>query len=292
MKKFACLLMFAFWLFSAPFLEAMDRRSSAPYISGDTFRAYCRFKYDETTRDLDPSAVNDGDTIFVKTDYVDEFFIQIHPFIDACYIIVSHNSDYHVTKNFETYLDDNKVIAWFGQNVESDHPRIHHIPIGLANRYWGHGNIAFIDEVQQQLPKIEKNILLYMNFTVGNYWAERSLVAALFQNEPYCHVAAMRDYRSYLRELAQSEFVLSPRGNGMDCHRTWEALLMGAIPIVKTSSLDPLYDKLPVLIVDDWHEVNEDFLNAKYDEMQAQAYDMERAYSAYWLDLIQSYTKK
>ena len=36
--------------------------------------------------------------------------------------------------------------------------------------------------------------------------------------------------RQYLMALGQHRFVLSPRGNGLDAHRTWEALLVGAIP--------------------------------------------------------------
>ena len=31
----------------------------------------------------------------------------------------------------------------------------------------------------------------------------------------------------YLRTLGQHRFVLSPRGNGLDAHRTWEALMVG-----------------------------------------------------------------
>ena len=36
-------------------------------------------------------------------------------------------------------------------------------------------------------------------------------------------------------------FVLSTRGNGLDCHRTWELLLLGSIVITRTSPLDPLF---------------------------------------------------
>ena len=32
----------------------------------------------------------------------------------------------------------------------------------------------------------------------------------------------------YLRTLGQHRFVLSPRGNGLDAHRTWEALMVGS----------------------------------------------------------------
>jgi len=43
-------------------------------------------------------------------------------------------------------------------------------------------------------------------------------------------------------------FVASPYGNGFDCHRTWEALCLGCIPIVKISPLDRLFANLPVLL--------------------------------------------
>lgn len=275
------------WGFASLFAEP-DRRSSLPYISGDTFRTACDFTFDELEKSLDPSAVQEGDTVFVKIDFVDEFFQRIHPLISARYIVVTHNGDCAVEPRFEKYLEDNKVIAWFGQNVEASHPRIHPIPIGIANRCWPHGSVETVAKVQELLSAIEKNTFLYMNFVVANYSKERGLVADLFKDKPYCLVSSPKSYEEYLLELAQSVFVLSPRGNGIDCHRTWEALLMGAIPIVKTSSLDPLYDKLPVLIVQDWHEVDLAFLEKKYHEMQGQEYDLRRIYGAYWLELIES----
>ena len=57
------------------------------------------------------------------------------------------------------------------------------------------------------------------------------------------------------REKTRYAFVVSPHGNGLDCHRTWESLVLGNIPIVKRSSIDPLYEGLPVVIVDDWREI-------------------------------------
>lgn len=276
-------------MFFVSTLRADDRGTSAPYISGDTFRNYCTFTYDELNTMINPDDVKEGDTIFVKIDYVEMFFANVHPYIKARYILVSHNGDDHVVSKFEKYLEDGKVIVWFGQNVESTHPLILHIPIGIANRRWPHGNVRTVKEVQELVPSLHKNILLYMNFSPSTYPQERPFVFNLFQNQPYCFVASWKDHRGYLIEMAQSKFVLSPRGNGIDCHRTWEALLMGSIPIVKTSSLDPLYEKLPVLIIDDWHQINEEFLEDKYKEMNSKKYDLQRLYSPYWLDLIDSY---
>ena len=52
-------------------------------------------------------------------------------------------------------------------------------------------------------------------------------------------------------------FSISPHGNGLDCYRTWEDLILGCIVIIKTSSLDSLYEGLPVVIVKDWSEITE-----------------------------------
>ena len=58
-------------------------------------------------------------------------------------------------------------------------------------------------------------------------------------------------------------FVISPRGAGFDCHRTWELFMAGCIVIVKTSSLDNMYidNNLPVVILQDWEELNSDIEN-------------------------------
>ena len=54
------------------------------------------------------------------------------------------------------------------------------------------------------------------------------------------------------------QFVLSPRGRGLDCHRTWELFLAGCIVITRTSSIDDMYVKnnLPVVILKTWDELN------------------------------------
>jgi hypothetical protein len=59
----------------------------------------------------------------------------------------------------------------------------------------------------------------------------------------------------YRRALADSKFVLSPAGNGFDCHRTWEAMYLGAIPIVKKIHWPFNDKKLPVLIVNEWEDL-------------------------------------
>lgn len=281
---FLCLLSFFKPLISS------ERGSSYPYISGDTFRAYSNYYYDETGGNFHPYKVKEGDIIFVKTEKLKKFIISIHKKIRHKYILITHNSDLPIPGRFASFLDDEKLIAWFGQNVEgSAHPKLHPIPIGLANKKWNHGNTDLVKQKQVSLTATNRNLLLYMNFSVHTHFKERSFVANLFMNKSYCTCAPIKPYELYLEDLRNAKFVLSPRGNGLDCHRTWEALLLGAIPVVKTSSLDPLYENLPVLIINDWSLLDKKLLNQKYAEIKNRPYKEERLYFDYWWKKIKAY---
>ena len=107
-----------------------DRRPSYPLVTGDGFRDFSDFIYDETDRSFDPTKVSRGDVIFVKTDFIREFFTQIHPKIPNPYIIISHNSAYPNPGSCKEFLDDPKILAWFAQNTEGCiHKKLIPIPL-------------------------------------------------------------------------------------------------------------------------------------------------------------------
>ena len=58
-------------------------------------------------------------------------------------------------------------------------------------------------------------------------------------------------------------FVISPPGNGIDCHRIWECLYLGAIPVVKNNIAFSQFSHLPILWIDSWEEVTIPFLESK-----------------------------
>ena len=90
----------------------------------------------------------------------------------------------------------------------------------------------------------------------------------------------------------QFPFWLSPRGNGLDCHRTWEAFYLDIIPIVWNSSLNILYEHLPVVIISDHRQLTESFLLDQFKDISRkklfnnQTYHYEKLRHAYWRDLI------
>ena len=130
--------------------ESFGAAMHAPFISGDAFRFYSDYCYDEVDSWLDPASVRPRSVIFVKADLLGEFFSAIHPQIPVRYILIAHNSDAPTPGPFASFLDDAKLIAWFGQNYDGfPHPKMHPIPMGIANFCWEHGNTNLIQQVQE-----------------------------------------------------------------------------------------------------------------------------------------------
>jgi len=58
----------------------------------------------------------------------------------------------------------------------------------------------------------------------------------------------------------------------MDCHRTWEALCLGAIPILKAPDFRQMFEDLPVLIVNEWTEITRELLDNTLKEFKQKKY--------------------
>jgi hypothetical protein len=269
-------------------------RLSEPYISGDAFASLADWLWDNPNQERS-FHVQIADIVFVQTNYLKQFFTKQFPYIEHPFILITHNTDDSAPGEFRQYLDDPRIIVWFVNNPDYVHPKLVPIPIGLKNRFFKNqageiehsafGCPEMVKAAQSTVPLVEKKHLLYLNYTAANH-AERDTVLQLFAQAPFCFNAPKKNFAAYLIDVAQSQFVLSPRGVGLDCYRTWEALLMGAFPVVRTSPLDSIYEGLPVVIVKDWSEVTESFLHQKWQEMSGKTYATEKLYFAYWRALI------
>jgi hypothetical protein len=68
------------------------------------------------------------------------------------------------------------------------------------------------------------------------------------------------------KNMVKYKWIISPHGNGLDCHRTYEAIALGCIPVVKSSSLDLMYKDMPIIILNDWNEISLELLKSKTEE--------------------------
>lgn len=93
----------------------------------------------------------------------------------------------------------------------------------------------------------------------------------------------------YFATLPSYKFVISPEGNGIDCHRHYESLMAGCIPIIERNPLtETKYKGCPVLWTTDYSEITEEYLLKKYDEMIDMEYDFSALFLSSYLPNLQN----
>lgn len=250
---------------------------------------------------------NSAASIFVPSDGLSHFSEQILPKIQRNFILVSGDSDLPINNAslgnaLQKLLSSPLLLAWYAQNRDTDHPKLHSLPIGInlhnlwANPLqWGGGFI--LPTLQElQLRTIAKNAPNFLDreqkiFCNWHFSIDRADRRECLEkiDQSICHFQPEPKPMVDTWEMqSQYQFVLSPHGAGLDCHRTWEALLLGCIPIVKTAKINDLFEDLPVIAVNEWEEINQHFLKSAAQEMAQKSHKLEKLTTSYWKSKIKS----
>ena len=94
----------------------------------------------------------------------------------------------------------------------------------------------------------------------------------------------------HLKLLTTYKFVASPPGNAIESCRTWEALALRTVPIVKDFVAMKYFASLglPIWVLHDWHELDgytEQMLSDKYAELMKNA-NFEPLRMDFWINMI------
>ena len=242
-------------LFKAWYIFSKGRPSSKPFVSGDSFRSLADHIVEPDSR-IDAKSVEPGDIVFVQASELVRFSESILSHVTSPFILITHNGDLNIDGRFSALANDEKILHWLAQNLVFRHPKLTAIPIGLENRcLHSHGIIRdFRRFAGRGFPK--SNRILY-GFTVSNNAGERAPAVEALRASSQADFTSRLNSRRYRQLLNRYGFVASPPGNGTDCHRTWEALYLGVVPILKRSLFYSFFPDLPALFVDDWNEVTQ-----------------------------------
>lgn len=258
--------------------------------------------------------LQEGSLIYVCTCAVNHFLGSIFPNIPHSFVLVTGDCDicfpndvFYSSELFEEIINQPKLIHWFSQNcLVSNHPKLTQMPIGMdyhtmsyGDHPWGPKTSPVNQEKvlynikQEALHFSEREVKCYANFqylmsTRFGYERQNAIhqiPSDLVYYEPHFNTRV-----NNWKNMVKYAFTISPPGNGLDCHRTWEALCLGSIPILKSCRLDPMFDGLPVLIVNSWEEVTQELLNATIEKYSKMEFQYEKLALNYWVDLIRSKT--
>ena len=258
-------------------------------------------------------------TIYVCNTAIPKFAEKLNMKIITCkFILVSGDSDdtcpedlFENENSFKKFIENDNLIHWYSQNCTLlSHPKLTQIPIGLAYHHGYNEDIvseaakiispmkqeAFIEKTNKHIPFWKRELKCYINFNFEkNYMYSKfgydryEALTKLPKNLIFSEKEEVSRNESWMKQ-SKYTFVVSPLGNGLDCHRTWEALVLGCIPIVKTSGLDSLYEDLPVLIIEDWNDVTEKLLLKIVKDFKIKhekgLYNYDRITLEYWIDKI------
>ncbi len=263
----------------------LHRPGSLPYITGDSFRSISQHILDESIM-MDPKKVMPNEIIFIRTNYLKYFFEQIYQKISYPFILITHNEDMSPDSKFLFYLNEDKIIHWFAENCIIQHPKITPIPIGLYNQYNDTRTQILKNILKNNKKRIhKKNNLVAYGFSISNNEKRRDLKEKVKNIKLFTELN-IHDYQKYIEKLNSYKFVLSPEGNGIDCHRTWESILSGVVPILIKNSITAHWKNLglPIFLIETWDEldtITEVFLNQQYDTIMNN-HSLEPALFDYW----------
>ena len=199
----------------------------------------------------------------------------------------------------------------FATNLEHDAtllPGVFDLPLGLPNderqsrthivqgddsllyKAWKRGN----NRSTQARPRI------YANFSVRTNPPVRSEVLGILKGLPDVSFGSFSPSRKGrlkdLEEMSHCGIVVCPRGGGLDTHRVWEALMVGAFPAVLTSDHSARLLRalnLPHIALESWNDLQDSqAVEREFVRCQSQEWDYSGVTASFWIERISASTSR
>ncbi len=223
---------------------------AADYIHGDRFAALADIRIDTDSGAIPGEVLEAGRIVYCMTDRVAELFRMMERRRRPC-ILITHNADQGVDAALLA-LRPACVRHWYAQNAMVEDPAVTPIPIGLERPAASGGRSspeAFRTAAARATGVTNLAYLSHSDWT--NRWERMPVRWSLCWRDWVTARSRPVPFAQYLEEMARHRSVVSPRGNGVDCHRTWEALYLGVVPLVGDGPAMRVFARLfPIAVFD------------------------------------------
>lgn len=214
---------------------------------------------------------------------ITHFANKILPHLNDTFVLVSGSEDATLPrqkdKRWRPYNDQERaaisqilnhplLLRWFAENLDDGADgRFSPLPTGMVyadGKYKARQYVPSAPLLKQRVHRV----FCAHRLRDGSQWEPRRRVNALARDDwaPFTTLIEKGlSEKAFLSAVERHAFVLCVEGGGLDpSPKAWQAILHGAIPIIRRSPVARAYEDLPVAIVDDWRadEITEEKLRA------------------------------
>jgi hypothetical protein len=266
------------------------RPSSNPFISGDTFRSIANHKWETGLKILRTEDLQAGDIVFCESELLSELDKEVLSTFNKPITLILGNSDENHTENDVLNLKLSILGDVFAQNLVEKIEGFQPLPIGIENAWRSNHGLLTIKKVRSSSRENRINRIMW-----GFNSATNPIIRVKASDQ--LRLLSTSDKLENVTPLQHQEllskysFVASPPGNGIDTHRTWEAMYFKCVPIVLKSYMTKHYEEigLPIWIVDSYAELSsetEESLFERYNHL-FDRFENQAIWVKYWIDLIE-----
>jgi hypothetical protein len=258
--------------------------------------------------------LNSKDKIIIYALHSMGYLDKLNLFLDNVtkpFILISAMEDtqlpLEIDDFFFTKIKSNPYFKhWFSINKTiPNNSQFTSIPYGLD--YWTLSESPYFDENIQDYDvqnTVLKNIInqtrhfsyrtpkicgnFHFNFTDDLNGGWRRQLLNIIPHDLITYQPRYLPRRESYEYMSNFSFVVSPFGHGFDCIRTFEALCLGCIVIMKSSFLDIIYEDLPVLIINEWTDINAKLLEDTLVSFTNKKFNYDKLKMDYWVKLVNS----
>lgn len=234
------------------------RLDSYPYLSSDTYYFLCDL---HITSDVElKNYLKNPDANFKKMYILGSLVRELLNNLDLIKnvklesIVIMESDNLQQASVLKSLLLIAKKV--FSNNLSGSSKFISPIPLGLERQaYRSAGNLKNYKKKPNINPKLRTiNFLIAWNDETNS---NRKQVRDIFKNVfGTLNIEKRLSAKSVHKLMRKTLFVPSPAGNGLDCHRTWEALYLGCVPVVLAKDFCG-DESWPVLVVQNWQDLVE-----------------------------------
>jgi len=239
-------------------------------IDGDFFESLSDITFkDPYTGPITPTLDNikcdkECPILFINSSRIMQLFHVIQQQPNKEFIVIGHNCDTTFDDRIGNLIPNNVRKVWLQNYNGIDNNIIKPLPIGLERKRWfpeQRKQNIIVENMNSNTKRVNK---IYMNFSTDTNPIRKEWFNFLKEKEfiDTEMIGNGGNYNNYVNKLKEYKFIISPPGNGIDCHRNWEALYLKCVPIIQRSNFaENMFGDMNVILVDSYTDITNELLD-------------------------------